>query len=298
MGRIAASFPQRRFDAIIPFTFWPSLVACLFRKNFDAGKVFWNHRGGYDDAGILYNKFLTARVLAHRPQFMANSNAGAQFLRDKFNLTSDGVTIIPNAYRPETEGSKTEKTWETKASQELSLVHVANFYPEKDCDTLLRALQLLNRRKVACRLHFCGRFLQASDEAIFFDRVRELNLRASIVYHGAATRQEVLRLLLEADIGLLSSKSEGQPNSLMEYMYAGLPVVATRIPGIQEVVGDANEKWLFRIGDAERLAELLACLNENPDLRVELGRRNRERIIKCFGPEQVLPKWADLLERN
>jgi glycosyltransferase involved in cell wall biosynthesis len=118
------------------------------------------------------------------------------------------------------------------------------------------------------------------------------------VHHGSIGRQEVFQLLLHSDIGLLSSKSEGQPNSVMEYMYIGLPVVATNIPGIREVVGEENEQWLFEVGDAEGLAGLITRLKENPVLRAELGLRNRRRIIEQFGPERVLPRWAELVERG
>ena len=290
--------PRRKFEVIIPFTFWPSLIGCLMRERLGAKRAFWNHRGGYDDAGMLYSPFLTKRVLSHRPQFLANSRAGGKFLEDTFGLSSAQVTIMPNAYAADLEGSKSESAPTNSPSSELSLIQVANLYPEKDWDTLLRSLQILNARGAVCRLHLCGEFPSASDRPKFFARVRELGIEHCIVHHGSIGRQEVFQLLLHSDIGLLSSKSEGQPNSVMEYMYIGLPVVATNIPGIREVVGEENEQWLFEVGDAEGLAGLITRLKENPVLRAELGLRNRRRIIEQFGPERVLPRWAELVERG
>ena len=298
LQRFASIMPQRIFDAIIPFTFWPSLIACLMREKLGADKCYWNHRGGYDDAGVLHNTFLANQVLKHGPQFLANSRAGARFLQDKFGLSSAQITVIPNAYVTDGEGSKSGSVPKDSRSTELSLIQVANFFPEKDYDTLLGALQMLNEQGTLCRLHFCGGFLSDSNRSKFFARVRELGIQHLVVHHGTMTRRDVFRLLLDSDIGLLSSKSEGQPNSVMEYMYIGLPVIATKIPGIQEIVGEENEKWLFQVGDAKGLAGLIRSLKENPALRAELGQRNRQRIIEHFGPEQVLPRWAELVERG
>jgi hypothetical protein len=123
------------------------------RERLGAKRAFWNHRGGYDDAGMLYSPFLTKRVLSHRPQFLANSRAGGKFLEDTFGLSSAQVTIMPNAYAADLEGSKSESAPTNSPSSELSLIQVANLYPEKDWDTLLRSLQILNARGAVCRLH-------------------------------------------------------------------------------------------------------------------------------------------------
>jgi glycosyltransferase involved in cell wall biosynthesis len=266
------------------------------QETLGAKKSFWNHRGGYDNAGVLYNPFLVRRVARRRPAFLANSAAGARFLREIFGLALDEVKVIPNTYGPGVEDSKEILRPPDLQSKELSLIHVANFFPEKDYDTVLRAVRLLDSRGTHCRVHFCGEFLSDSDRSKFFLRLDELGIRHSVVHHGATTSRDLHRLLLESDIGLLSSKSEGQPNCIIEYMAVGLPVVATKIPGIQEIIGEENEKYLFNVGDAEGLARLISDLKEAPDLRAKIGLRNRIRITEHFAPERVLPQWAALVE--
>ena len=86
------------------------------------------------------------------------------------------------------------------------------------------------------------------------------------------------------------------PNSVMEYMYWRLPVVATDIPGIREIVGEANGDWLFPVGDFVRLASSIEKLGRDPQLRARLGAANRERIIEAFGAEKILPQWKRLIE--
>jgi len=293
-----ASFPRRMFDIVIPFTPNPSIVACLLRKKLGAKICFWNHRGGYDGAGLLYNHFLVRQVLRYSPRFLANSQAGAKFVTDKFGLLPGEVRVIPNAFVPDIEINKTALCSGGPRSGILSLIQVANFFREKDYYTLLRAMQILKREDVVCRLCFCGKFPVASGHQEFLTRVKELNVDDCVIYHGPTSREDVFRLLMDSDVGLLSSKSEGQPNAIMEYMYVGLPVIATKIPGIQELVGDKNEAWLFEVGDADRLAELINRLNSNPALRMELGIRNRERILEHYASDKILPLWAELVEHG
>jgi glycosyltransferase involved in cell wall biosynthesis len=229
---------------------------------------------------------------------LANSRSGAKYLQDTFNLPSAQITVIPNAYVPGNEGSKLDLCPQPSTGGVLSLIQVANLFPEKDYDTLLRALQILNRKAPVCKLQLCGEFLKEADRARFVARVAELGIQKRTFHHGATTRDDVFRLLLDADVGVLSSKSEGQPNSVMEYMYVGLPVVGTRIPGIQELVGEENEEWLFDVGDADGLARVIERLRANPTLRTELGRRNHKRIIEHFAPGNVLPRWLELVEHD
>jgi glycosyltransferase involved in cell wall biosynthesis len=291
---LAGGLPRRKFDVVIPFTFWPSLTTCLVRERLGAPRHYWTQRGGYDDAGIFYNRFLIRQILTHRPQFLANSEAGAKFLRDKFQLSSSEVGVIPNTFIDDHKCGRLEKVRAPSPTQ-TSLIHVANFYPEKDYDTVLRAIQILNSQSIPIQLNVCGAFLSAEGRVKFFERVRELKIENSVIYHGAVARTDVFRLLLNSDIGLLSSKSEGQPNAVMEYMHAGLPVIATRIPGVREIVGEENEKYLFEVGDSTALARLINSLRDNPALRAELGRRNRNRLVTHFAPEQVLPRWSQLV---
>jgi glycosyltransferase involved in cell wall biosynthesis len=86
------------------------------------------------------------------------------------------------------------------------------------------------------------------------------------------------------------------PNSVMEYMYRGLPVVATDIPGVREVVGSDNARWLFPVGDAASLQALVTRLARDRDLRRALGAANRRRIISEFDVGKIMRQWTALLD--
>lgn len=290
---LVEGLPLRGFDVVIPFTFWPSLVACLARDRFNARLCLWNHRGGYDDAGVRQNDFVRRLVRRQRPQFVANSRAGARYLTDTYHLAANSVPVIPNACTVPIRPRSAQGHGDSQTG--LTLLHVANLFPEKDYATLLRGLRLLADRGVTCHLHFCGAFVDADQQRRFTDMVGELAIGDRVVFHGARPRHEALALMASADIGLLSSTSEGQPNAVMEYMASGLPVIATRIPGIAEVVGPENDPWLFSVGDASAFAQLVEQLAGQPEERERLGKQNQQRIRDHFSAERVLPQWRSLI---
>jgi glycosyltransferase involved in cell wall biosynthesis len=92
----------------------------------------------------------------------------------------------------------------------------------------------------------------------------------------------------------LSSFSEGVPVVLMEAMSYGLPVVATRVGGVPELVEDGSCGLLVSPGDAEALAEAMGSLHENPDLAKSLGSNGKQRVRDEFDVDASAAQLADL----
>ncbi len=87
-------------------------------------------------------------------------------------------------------------------------------------------------------------------------------------------------MLAEADVFLLASHAEGMPNAVLEAMAAALPVVATGVGAIPEMLPDG---LLVPVGDPAAIARVLLELAGDPERRRELGRRNRERVEALYG---------------
>jgi glycosyltransferase involved in cell wall biosynthesis len=95
-------------------------------------------------------------------------------------------------------------------------------------------------------------------------------------------RTDVPELLAGSDVFVLSSASEGLPLSVEEAMAAGLPVVASAVGGVPELVVDGETGYLVPPGEAERLAEALESLLDDPALRRRMGRSGRSRAEALF----------------
>jgi glycosyltransferase involved in cell wall biosynthesis len=99
----------------------------------------------------------------------------------------------------------------------------------------------------------------------------------NITCTGGIPPDDVLAIYRHCDIFLLPSRSEGRPNALLEAMASGLPAVATRLPGVLEVVTDESA-ILVDVEDAFALAKGICRLARDPDSRKAMGQKARERI--------------------
>ena len=112
---------------------------------------------------------------------------------------------------------------------------------------------------------------------------------------------QVAELLSVSDVCVLSSKSEGFSNSILEYMSAAKPVVATDVGGASEAIIEGETGFLIKSDDDEALANRLIELLENPEKATEMGGRGRKRVEKNFSLEAQLAKTLELyngLERG
>jgi glycosyltransferase involved in cell wall biosynthesis len=101
----------------------------------------------------------------------------------------------------------------------------------------------------------------------------------NVVCTGRMSPIDTLAVYAGCDIFVLPSRSEGRPNALLEAMASGLPSVATKLPGVEEVL-TSESGILVHPEDAEGLASAICALADNPDLRRAMGEKAKERIEK------------------
>jgi glycosyltransferase involved in cell wall biosynthesis len=120
--------------------------------------------------------------------------------------------------------------------------------------------------------------------------------------HLAGHQQDVRPWLAALDVLVLSSDWEGMPNALLEAMAAGLPIVATAVGGVPEVVVDGATGLLVPPGDPSALAEAITRLLRDPDLRRTMGQAGRARVERRFSINETVrlteELYATLLEEK
>jgi glycosyltransferase involved in cell wall biosynthesis len=175
--------------------------------------------------------------------------------------------------------------------EKARIVAVGRLKAPKDFLTLVRALGVLPR----------GTF----EAVIAGDGPDRRRLEREIHTRGIADsvrlvgeRSDVLRLLADGDVFVLSSSSEGLPMSVLEAMAAGLPVVASRVGGVPELLEDGEDGLLVRSGEVGELAAALARLIAEPATRRRLGDAARARAEAYFDLEPFRRAHLELYSRE
>jgi glycosyltransferase involved in cell wall biosynthesis len=168
---------------------------------------------------------------------------------------------------------------ERPASREPTIVSVGRLKAPKDFLTFVRALALLDDGS------FRGVIVgDGPDRALIEAEVDRLGLRGKVELLGE--RRDAPGLLSSSDIFVLATRSESMPMSVLEAMAAGLPVVASDVGGLPEVVADGRTGFLVPPGDPAALASALARLLEDRELRLTLGARGVEQARTTFSVER------------
>ena len=159
------------------------------------------------------------------------------------------------------------------------ILSVGRLSPEKAQGTLLDALARLRDADVKFHCTLVGEGpMRAQLEA----RAAELKLDAHLTLTGALAPDRVVEHYGKADVVVLSSISEGVPIVLMEAMSHALPVVATEVGGVPELVDNGRTGLLVPPEDPAALAEALRRILDDPDRATEMGREGAKTIVESF----------------
>ncbi|QYO65308.1 N-acetyl-alpha-D-glucosaminyl L-malate synthase BshA [Leptolyngbya sp. 7M] len=206
----------------------------------------------------------------------------------------DEVEVIPNFICPQ----HYQRTPDAPLRNELApngetlLIHVSNFRSVKrpaDCVEIL-AKVLETEKNV--RLIMVGDGPERSAVAY---RAEQLGVKDKALFVGKQAR--IPDYLGVSDIFLLPSELESFGLAALEAQACELPVIATRIGGIPEVVNDGESGFLSEIGDVAKMAEDTLKLVLDKEMRLAFGKRGRELAVERYSTEKIIPQYIAYYER-
>ncbi len=197
------------------------------------------------------------------------------------------VAVAPKVKNP-TGGSPSVKSV-------LSIVTVARLSEEKGLTYLIQAASRVIAEASEVRFLIYGDGpLRGTLEA----QIRSLGLTDAVCLPGRFGREQLPSILGAADVFVLPSITEGFPVTVIEAMHFGLPIVATRVGGIPELVRDGVSAILCAPGNPEELAEALLALIGDPSMRRELGAAARTVFHSSeFTPARVVNRFNEVYAR-
>jgi glycosyltransferase involved in cell wall biosynthesis len=176
------------------------------------------------------------------------------------------------------------------ASDKRFVTIVANMRHEvKDYPMFLRAAQRVRQAVPQAGFLLAG---EGELSASLQRQATELAIESDVLFLGRC--ENIAALLSLSDVCVLSSKAEGFSNSILEYMAAGKPVVATDVGGAREVIIEGETGFLIDSDDDQSMAERIIGLLKDPERARAMGNRGREVVAEKFSCDAQLSRTEEL----
>jgi len=242
-----------------------------------AALEYWRPRGRAAFASELPLEALERRALRRAAGVLAWTEWTARSLREDYGLSSERIAVVHPGV--DVDRWSVERAVRSASAASLRILFVGNHVRRKGLQTLLSALPLVER---PLELHV------VSGDA-------QLDVPAGVVVHRGLTpgSDGLRRQLAEADVFVLPTHADGTPWAVLEAMAAGLPVVASDVGAISELLGDAGVTVSPK--DPRALAAALRALADDPGRRAALGARAEARVRTHYAEDHQLDRVLDVL---
>jgi glycosyltransferase involved in cell wall biosynthesis len=224
-------------------------------------------------------------ALENATQFTAVSREGLQRARI-LNASPHKGRVILNSIRPEDY---------SEGSQEFDVSHpivgsLAVFKNKKGIEVLLCAFNTLLHQYPTAHLLLVG-FVIPDEQNSFEALVTKYTLNDKITVTGRIPRHDALRYIRTMDIFAFTSLHDGCPNTVLEAMLAGVPIVATRAGAVPELIENGKHGLLVHPGSATELCEAMIKMLEDDANGQEYGKQAQKRVLSEFAPLKELAAY-------
>lgn len=252
--------------------------------------IFTAHGWGFSEgAGALRRMILmTAEKLVARYcwKIICVSEYDRQ-LALKYRIATEEklITIHNGVEKERNNADNKQKDANIISGRGIKIVFVGRLTEPKDPILLLRAFNELEKElKDKAEVLIIGEG-EKRKELERFIKNNELSEKVKLL--GSLPREKVFETLIGADIFVLTSNWEGFPITILEAMSCSLPIIATDVGGVKEVVNN-EVGFLIKRSDKQGFKNALIQLIESPDLRFKMGKNAKERVEKEFSLERML----------
>jgi N-acetyl-alpha-D-glucosaminyl L-malate synthase BshA len=204
------------------------------------------------------------------------------------------VEVVPNFVDCNVYGRTTDRALRKKfaADDEGILIHISNFRPVKRVEDVIGIFALV-RKEIKARLLMVG---DGPERPKAEWLAKTHGIADDVMFVGK--QNDMNRLLSVSDVLLLPSELESFGLVALEAMACEVPVIATSVGGIPEVVRNGVDGFLYAIGDVKAMAEGCLSILKNPKVREDLGKAARERAIRHFCASEIVLQYEDLYRRT
>ena len=282
----------RRLPRIVHYALAPSPIGLT--RDFVYLLILATHRRKV----VVHVHTVTPELFWWRPAMRIIRRLAAEIVtlgepaRREFDAAGISSRVVPNAFPfdPELVGAY-------RCPDEVEpfrLLFVGAVGVDKGCVELVDALGAVRKAGIDCCIDFVGSPAFRGEQERLDAHVSSLGLGSVICFLGPREPGELTILYAQSHAFCLPSHREGLPLALIEAMAYGLPVVATPVGCVEDIVIHGQTGLLARVGDSTSLFEQLSRLIRDSDLRRKLGRNGARHVATHMGPDVVAAAWRDI----
>ena len=268
---------------------WGTVVGRLARV-----PVIVAHEHTWSYEGQPLRKLADRAVIARGSSaFVAVSREDQRRMIEVERIRPEDTLFIPNGIPAPPAASGNDGRAELGIPADAPVIGtVSVLRPQKALDVLLRATKILVQEFPGLRVLIAG---EGDRRFALEDLATELGLDDTVMFLGVRT--DVPDVLESLDVAVSTSDFEGSPLSVMEYMAAARPIVATRVGGVPDLIDDGVQGRLVDPQDPAAFAEAVAGLLRDPQGARQMGERARERRRSEFDIDVMVRRLEALYEK-
>lgn len=257
--------------------------------------VFRKYSGQKHHAGSRWNHRLEQTVWKGACAITSPSRFQAREVTHEMNWPAQRVDVIPNPIAPEVLAEALASS--PRQPADPIILYTGRMAVVKGTVPLLGSLPLVQRQCPGARFVLAGPWqMQEAPNEYGLERSGEIDGR-SVAWLGHVPWRKLMDCYRRASVFVMPSYYETFGISCVEAMAFGLPVVATRVGGLPEVIEDGITGLLVPPGDSVALADAIARLLGDPAQRRRMGEAGRERVVSMFTAKQTVQETIAVYER-
>lgn len=205
----------------------------------------------------------------------------------EYFLSISSSACIRVLYNP-VNGADFEKLAPKADRKSANILYMTMLYERKGIYVLLDAIPTIIRKNPSAKFLLCGGGEIEKCQAI----CREKGISDNVEFCGWVAGPAKLEKFEQADLFVLPSYHEGFPVSLIEAMFARLPVICTPVGGVPDLLAERENAFFMQFGNSDELADKVNELLENTSLREAMGRKNHAKAADLFDTKTVLSRLS------
>jgi len=285
-----------RFDAIVTFTHDSNVLGLPLAKLAGIPVRVGTHLGEIRGMSKWRDSLHTFLVNSGVIQILVASSARTKNNAIEAGVKPEKITTIYNAIMPfdvaHIDRDAVRQKIELK-KDDVFFLAVGRLVYEKGHEILVEAMSTVTKSDSHAIAGICGAGplhdqLQA--------QIEKLNLQDKVKLLGQWDK--IPELLAASDVFVLPSRWEGLPMALLEGMMAGLPIIATRVEGVDEVVHPGEHGVLVPLESPAELAQAILQLLRSPADRQRMGAAARERVLNSYTTDRMCESYLQVIEQG